>query len=68
MKQDIDVYHTRETKQHKKNVLYFQAKKLKIKNPDLALLHIDGDPAETAEEFSIEILPAAYKLIQPLKK
>ena len=22
MKQDIDVYHTRETKQHKKNVLY----------------------------------------------
>ena len=53
---------------HKKNVLYFQAKKLKIKNPDLALLHIDGDPAETAKEFSIEILPAAYKLIQPLQK
>ncbi len=50
---------------HKKNILYFQTKKIKIKNPQLALLHIDGDPAETAREVSIEILPAAYKLIQP---
>jgi len=49
-----------------KNVLYFQTKKLKIRNPELALLHIDGDPAETAKEFSIEILTSAYKLIQPL--
>lgn len=57
-----------EKNSHKKNVLYFQAKKLKIKNPDLALLHIDGDPVETAKEFSIEILPAAYKFIQPLQK
>ncbi len=50
----------------KKNVLYFQSKKIKIRNSEFALLHIDGDPAETAEEFSIEILPAAYQLIQPL--
>ncbi len=50
---------------HKKNILYFQTKKLKIKNPELAPLHIDGDPAETFEEFTIEILPAAYKLIHP---
>jgi YegS/Rv2252/BmrU family lipid kinase len=50
------------------NVLYFQSKKIRIKNPGLALLHIDGDPAETAEEFLIEILPAAYKLIQPQSK
>jgi YegS/Rv2252/BmrU family lipid kinase len=49
----------------KKNILYFQTKKLKIKNPQLAPFHIDGDPAETSKEFSIEILPAAYKLIQP---
>jgi len=49
-----------------KNVLYFQSKKIKIKNHGLALLHIDGDPAETAKEFSIEILPGAYQLIQPL--
>lgn len=50
---------------HKKNILYFQTKKLKIKNPQLAPLHIDGDPVETFQEFSIEILPAAYKLIHP---
>lgn len=53
---------------HKKNILYFQTKKIKIENPKLALLHIDGDPAETSKEFSIEILPAAYKLIHPQKK
>jgi diacylglycerol kinase (ATP) len=50
---------------YKKNILYFQTKKLKIENPCLAPLHIDGDPVETFEEFSIEILPAAYKLIHP---
>lgn len=49
----------------KKNIIYFQTKKLKITNPQLAPLHIDGDPAETGKEFSIEILPAAYKLIHP---
>jgi YegS/Rv2252/BmrU family lipid kinase len=49
----------------KKNILYFQTKKLKIKNPELAPLHIDGDPEETCKEFSIEILPATYKLIRP---
>jgi len=49
----------------KKNTLYFQTKKIKIENPHLAPLHIDGDPAETSKEFSIEILPSAYKLIQP---
>jgi diacylglycerol kinase (ATP) len=50
---------------HKKNILYFQTKKIKLKNPKLAPLHIDGDPEETFKEISIEILPAAYKLIHP---
>lgn len=50
---------------NKKNILYFQTKKIKIKNPHLAPLHIDGDPAETFKEISIEILPGAYKLVQP---
>jgi diacylglycerol kinase (ATP) len=54
-----------EKRLQKNNILYFQTKKLKIENPELALLHIDGDPAETSREFSIEILPAAYMLIQP---
>ena len=54
-----------EKKLKKNNILYFQTKKLKIENPELAPLHIDGDPVETSKEFSIEILPAAYRLIQP---
>jgi len=48
----------------KKNILYFQTKKIKIENSHLAPLHIDGDPAETSKEFFIKILPSAYKLIQ----
>lgn len=54
-----------EKKLREKNILYFQTKKLKIENPGLAPLHIDGDPAATSKEFSIEILPSAYRLIQP---
>ena len=50
---------------HKSNILYFQTDKIKIHNPKFAPLHMDGDPAETVKDFSIEILPAAYKLIQP---
>ena len=49
----------------KKNILYFQTTKIRIENPQLAPLHIDGDPSETATDFSFEILPSAYKLIQP---
>ena len=48
----------------KKIVLYFQTKELKIHNPEKAPFHIDGDPAETEKEFSIEILPGAFKLLQ----
>lgn len=50
---------------HKKNVLYFQAGKLKIKNVEAAPLHIDGEPSLTSKEFFIEILPSAYSLLQP---
>ena len=48
-----------------KDVLYFQTDKLKIKNPSMAPLHIDGDPVHTEKFLVIEILPAAFKLIQP---
>ncbi|MEO8764739.1 MAG: YegS/Rv2252/BmrU family lipid kinase [Ginsengibacter sp.] len=54
-----------ETKFHSKGVLYFQTDKIKISNPGLAPLHIDGDHAQTSAEFNIEILPAAFRLIQP---
>jgi diacylglycerol kinase family enzyme len=46
-------------------VAYFQTNKLTILNPEAAPLHIDGDPVSTADKFVIEIIPAAFKLIQP---
>lgn len=51
---------------HKKDVLYFQTSQLIIHNPDEAPLHIDGDPSQTAKKFTIEIIPGAFKLIQPV--
>jgi diacylglycerol kinase (ATP) len=50
---------------HTKNIFYFQTDKIKITNTRLAPLHIDGDHAQTNKEFNIEILPAAFRLIQP---
>ena len=48
-----------------KNIIYFQSGSLKISNPGLAPLHIDGDPAESNLEFEIQIKPKAFRLIQP---
>ncbi len=53
--------------QHR-DVLYFQTPRLLITNLENAPLHIDGDPAETTRKFSIQIIPQAFKLIQPIKK
>lgn len=50
----------------RKGILYFQIKKIVIKNPGNAPLQIDGDPVPTGKEFMVEILPAAFKLIQPI--
>ncbi len=49
----------------KNNILYFQTDKIKIENPRFSPLHIDGDPAESFKEFSIEVLPGAYRLLHP---
>ena len=49
----------------KKNVLYFQTASLTIKNLKYAPLHIDGEPKETAEEFTVEVLKDAFHLLQP---
>jgi diacylglycerol kinase (ATP) len=46
-------------------VIYFQTKKIVIKNIGNAPLHIDGDPAETPEELKIEIRKKCFRLIQP---
>lgn len=48
-----------------KDILYFQTPSIKIRNPKKALLHIDGDPAPTASDLDIEIVPSCYRLIQP---
>jgi diacylglycerol kinase family enzyme len=45
-------------------VIYFQTKKIVIKNIGNAPLHIDGDPAETPEELKIEIRKKCFRLIQ----
>ena len=50
---------------HQRSILYFQTNKLKISNTGNAPFHIDGDPVETSNEFLIEVLPSAYKLIVP---
>jgi diacylglycerol kinase (ATP) len=50
----------------KNSVLYFQAKKIRIKNSGGALLHIDGDPAETPDELKIEVKKHCFRLIQPI--
>lgn len=49
----------------KRGVIYFQAKKLHIYNPDSAHLHIDGDPAEATKELAIEIKEKCFRLLQP---
>jgi YegS/Rv2252/BmrU family lipid kinase len=46
-------------------IIYFQTKKIFIKNNSNAPLHIDGDPAETPEELKIEIRKKCFRLIQP---
>lgn len=51
-----------------RDILYFQTPRLIIHNLEGAPLHIDGDPAETTRKFSVQIIPQAFKLIQPQKK
>ncbi|MBL7741777.1 MAG: YegS/Rv2252/BmrU family lipid kinase [Chitinophagaceae bacterium] len=49
----------------KKGVVYFQADTLTIINKENAPLHIDGDPAETAERFAITVKKNCFRLLQP---
>ncbi len=49
----------------RRKVQYFNSKRVTIKNIGYAPMHIDGDPVEAASEYVIEVLPNAYKLIQP---
>ncbi len=52
-------------KQMNNNIQYFQTKKLTIKNPAMAPLHIDGEPVSSSTFFEIEVIENAFKLLQP---
>ncbi len=49
----------------KRDIIYFQSDRFIIRNLNNAPLHIDGDPADTTSRFVIEVIPDAFKLIQP---
>jgi hypothetical protein len=49
----------------KRKVLYLQSKKISLQNPELAPLHIDGEPVNTERNIEINIVEKAFKLIQP---
>lgn len=44
-------------------IIYFQTEELKLKNPDFAPMHIDGEPRETNAELQVRILKNHFKLI-----
>jgi len=46
-------------------IIYLQTDSLTIRNIDVAPLHIDGEPRETAERFDISIVPRCFRLLQP---
>jgi diacylglycerol kinase (ATP) len=52
----------------KRNIIYVQTDKISIKNPSLAPLHIDGEPADTSAEFKIRLIPNCFKLLQPMRR
>lgn len=47
----------------KDKILYHQTSELRIINPKLAPLHIDGDPSATASVIEIKIIPEAFRLV-----
>lgn len=46
-------------------IFYFQADQLRIKNPERAPMHIDGEPKETLTSLDIRVIPRCFKLLQP---
>ncbi len=56
---------TIEVLNEKSALLYFQTDEIKIENPQMAPLHIDGDPAVTAAVIDVRLLPDCFGLIYP---
>jgi YegS/Rv2252/BmrU family lipid kinase len=46
----------------REGILYYRASSLRIHNPSLAPMHIDGDPVETAAVLDVRVIPGAFKL------
>lgn len=53
-----------DTLNEKGSVLYFQTDEIKIENPGLAPMHIDGEPVETKKQLQVQLLKGCFKLIQ----
>jgi diacylglycerol kinase (ATP) len=47
------------------SVLYFQTNDIRIENPGLAPMHIDGDPVETLSRFNVRTMKDSFRLICP---
>lgn len=47
------------------SLIYFQTDQIEIENVDGAPMHIDGDPVHAATRASIEVIPAAFRLLSP---
>lgn len=54
-----------DSEKFRKNIHYVQASSLQITNPEMAPLHIDGDPVETSGYIDIQIIPNAFQLLVP---
>jgi diacylglycerol kinase family enzyme len=46
-------------------VIYLQTDAVTIQNPSRAPLHVDGDPAGTAETLNVQLLKGSFRLIYP---
>lgn len=53
-----------DTLNEKGSVLYFQTDEIKIENPGLAPMHIDGEPVETKKQLQVQLLKGCFRLIQ----
>jgi YegS/Rv2252/BmrU family lipid kinase len=57
---------TKESLSTKENgVSYFHTNELTIINPQLAPLHIDGEPTQSTPTIHVKIIPDAFKLLLP---
>jgi YegS/Rv2252/BmrU family lipid kinase len=49
----------------KKNIVYFQAPAIKIRNWKKAPLHIDGEPKSSPDILDVQVIKSCFRLVQP---